>query len=335
MKYVKLGRSGLEVSKFALGCMGFADPTVWHHKWSLPYDQARPIIKRALELGINYFDTANEYGVGTSEEIVGKCLREYGKRDAYVIQSKVNQPMFNGPNGGGSSRKHLMDQIDGTLMRLGLDYVDIYMLHRWDATTPVEETAEAMNDIVRSGKARYIGCSTMRAWQFQKLVNICDRHGWAKPIVMESHYNLIYREEENEMIPYCQDAGIAIAPYSSMAGGKLTHPYGETPNVRSKIDTVLIKKYGSTEDIDKPIIDRVEELAGKHGVKMSTISLAWHMYKGSIPLAGADSIEQLDDYVKAIDFQLTEEEVAYLEEPYQPHKFIDTNKMGGKTNVMK
>ena len=334
MEYVRLGNSGMQVSKFAMGCMGFADPNVWHHKWSLPYDQAKPILKYAIENGINYFDTANEYGVGTSEEIVGKVLREFGNRDEYVLQSKVNQPMWDGPNGGGSSRKHIMGQIDASLKRLGMDYVDIYMLHRWDNNTPIEETAEALNDIVRSGKARYIGCSTMRCWQFQKLVNICKQNHYAVPIVMESHYNPIFREEENEMIPYCQDAGIAISPYSSMAGGKVAHPWGEKATVRAKIDSVLIKKYGSTEDVDKPIVDRIEELSKKYGVKMSTIAIAWHQAKGSIPLVGAESTEQLDDYLKSLEIKLTPEDVAYIDEPYVPHKFIDTNKMGGKTNVV-
>lgn len=325
MEYVKLGKTGMDVSKFALGCMGFGDPARHQHKWTVQLDDARPIVKRALELGINYFDTADYYARGSSEEIIGQCLKEMGRRDEYVLQTKVCSPMREGPNGRGGSRKHLMESIDASLKRLQQDYVDVYMLHRWDDDTPIEETMEAFNDIVRSGKALYIGCSTMKTWQFQKAVNICERNGWAKPIVMQCHYNLIYREEENEMIPFCKDAGIAIGPYSSLAGGVLTHPFGDTPNKRSQIDPALTLKYGGTKDIDKPVIDRVEELANRYGVKMSTIALAWHFAKGSIPMAGAEKVELLDDYVKAVDLKLTAEDVAYLEEPYQYHPFINTN----------
>lgn len=325
MEYQKLGNTGTDVSKIALGCMGFGDPARHQHKWTIQLEDARPIVKHALELGINYFDTADYYARGSSEEILGQCLREMAKRDEYVLQTKVDQPMREGPNGSGASRKHLIEGLNASLKRLGVDYVDVYLLHRWDDKTPIEETMETLNDLVRAGKVLYIGCSTMKTWQFQKAVSLCERKGWARPVVMQPHYNLIYREEENEMIPFCKDAGIAINPYSSLAGGMLTHPFGEQPNARSKVDGALKVKYGSTAEIDKPIIDRVEELAKRYGVKMATIALAWHLAKGSIPNAGAEKIDLLDDYVKALDVKLTVEDVAYLEEPYQHHGFINTN----------
>lgn len=327
MEYTKLGNTGLDVSKFALGCMGFGDANRWHHPWTLSLDDARPIIKKALELGVNYFDTANIYAFGSSEEITGQCLRELANRDDYVIQTKVNQFMRPGPNGAGGSRRAILSELDHSLKRLCVDYIDIYLLQRWDNATPIEESLEAMNDAVRAGKVRYIGASTMKAWQFQKAVNICERHGWARPILMQNHYNLIYREEENEMIPYCQDAKIAIAPYSALAGGVLTHPWGKQPNDRSKTDVMLKKKYGGTEEIDKPIVVRVEEIAKKYSVQMATVALAWLMGKGCVPVAGADAQDQLATYVVATELKLTPEEMIYLEELYQHHGFVSTNRI--------
>lgn len=256
MEYTKLGNTGLDVSKICLGAMSFGDPVNWIHKWVLEEADSRPIIKGALDLGINFFDTANVYSIGRSEEILGAALKDYAKRDEIVLATKVHQKMFDGPNGGGLSRKHIMSQIDQSLKRLQTDYVDLFIIHRWDYNTPIEETMAALHDVVKSGKARYIGASAMHAYQFQKANYIAEKNGWTKFVSMQNHLNLIYREEEREMIPYCESEGIALTPYSPLASGRLARSNNESSK-RLVTDEVARSKYDETADKDQLIIDRV------------------------------------------------------------------------------
>ncbi|CEP79005.1 aldo/keto reductase [Defluviitoga tunisiensis] len=323
MEYVKLGNSGLEVSRICLGCMSFGDSEIWTHKWVLNEENSRPIIKRALELGINFFDTANVYSLGRSEEILGKALKDYAKRDEIVIATKVFSRMRDGPNGAGLSRKVIMNEIDNSLKRLGTDYVDLYIIHRWDYNTPIEETMDALNDVVKAGKARYIGASAMYAWQFQKALYTAEKHGWTKFVSMQNHYNLIYREDERELIPLCKDQKIGLTPYSPLAAGRLARDWSET-TYRLQTDEVAKSKYDSTKDADKAIVDRVAELANKHGVSRAQISLAWLLHKGPVnaPIVGATKITHLEDAVGAIAVKLTPDEITYLEEPYVPHPIV-------------
>lgn len=323
MEYIRLGNSGLQVSRFALGCMSFGDPGKWIHEWVLDEEKSRPIIKKALDLGINFFDTANVYSLGTSEEILGKILKDLVKRDEVVIATKVYSRMFAGPNGEGLSRKHIMSQIDESLKRLGTDYVDLYIIHRWDYNTPIEETMEALHDIVKAGKARYIGASSMFAWQFMKALGVAEKHGWTKFISMQNHYNLIYREEEREMLPLCKEEKIGVTPYSPLAAGRLARP-GTADTYRYQSDQVAKYKYDRTIESDRIIIERVAELAEKRGVTMAQISLAWMFQKEPIaaPIIGATKVSQLEDSVKALEIKLTPEEIAYLEEPYVPHEIV-------------
>ena len=326
MEYTKLGNTGLDVSRICLGCMGFGDATRWVHPWVLDEEAARPIIKGALELGINFFDTANVYSMGTSEEFLGRALGDYASRDEVVIATKVNVRMREGPNGAGNSRKAILSEIDKSLARLGTDYVDLYIIHRWDYQTPIEETMEALNDVVRAGKARYIGASAMFAWQFQKARNVAEKHGFANFVSMQNHLNLLYREEEREMIPYCQDAKVALTPYSPLASGRLSRPFAEATK-RFETDATARWKYGKTEDADRPIVERVQEIAQKRGVSMTEVSLAWLLQKPllSAPVVGVTKLAHLHDAVKAVSVQLTAEETAYLEEPYQPHGIVGPN----------
>ena len=284
---------------------------------------SRPIIKKALELGINFFDTANVYSIGRSEEILGKALKDYAKRDEVIIATKVFSRMREGPNGAGLSRKVIMHEIDNSLKRLGTDYVDLYIIHRWDYTTPIEETMDALNDLVKAGKVRYIGASAMYAWQFQKALYTAEKHGWTKFISMQNHYNLIYREDERELIPLCKDQKIGLTPYSPLAAGRLARDWSET-TYRLQTDQVAKSKYDSTKDTDKAIVDRVAELANKHGVSRAQISLAWLLHKEPVnaPIVGATKITHLEDAVGAISVKLTPEEMAYLEEPYVPHSIV-------------
>ena len=323
MEYVKLGNSGLEVSRICLGCMGFGDSEIWTHKWVLDEENSRPIIKKALELGINFFDTANVYSLGRSEEILGKALKDYAKRDEVVIATKVFSRMREGPNGAGLSRKVIMNEIDNSLKRLGTDYVDLYIIHRWDYTTPIEETMDALNDLVKAGKVRYIGASAMYAWQFQKALYTAEKHGWTKFISMQNHYNLIYREDERELIPLCKDQKIGLTPYSPLAAGRLARDWSET-TYRLQTDEVAKSKYDSTKDADKAIVDRVAELANKHGVSRAQISLAWLLHKEPVnaPIVGATKITHLEDAVGAVSIKLTPDEITYLEEPYVPHSIV-------------
>lgn len=324
MKYIKLGNTGMDISALCLGCMSFGDGARWGANWTLGEEESRPIIKKAMELGINFFDTANVYGIGTSEEILGRAIKDYAKRDEVVIATKVQQKMFDGPNGGGLSRKAIMSEIDHSLKRLGMDYVDLYIAHRWDYNTPIEETMEAFHDIVKAGKARYIGASAMFAWQFHKAQNIAERNGWTRFVSMQNHYNLIYREEEREMLPLCRDMKIGVTPYSPLASGRLARDWSVTSK-RTETDKVQELKYGSTADADKLVVDRVTELAEKHGVTRSQVSLGWLLHKGAAPIIGATKISNLEDVAGAVNVRLTPEEMAYLEEPYVPHKVIGHN----------
>ncbi len=321
MQYVNLGSSGLKVSRLCLGAMTYGDPK-WR-AWVLPEESSRPFISRALELGINFFDTADMYSLGVSEQILGRAIRDFTRRDAVVIATKVYFPMSDDPNDRGLSRKHLLASIDGSLARLGTDYVDLYQIHRWDAETPIEETLSALHDIVRAGKARYIGASSMAAWQFAQALYLADRHGWTRFVSMQNHYNLVYREEEREMIPLCRDQGIGIIPWSPLArgflaGNRRTADRGDT--ARAATDTIAHELYYA--DSDFRIVDRVGELAARRGVSSAQIALAWVLAQPGVtaPIVGASKMPQLEEAIAALDIKLTDEECTALEELYEPHR---------------
>ncbi|MBC1892691.1 aldo/keto reductase [Listeria booriae] len=321
MEYVKFGNTGMDVSRICLGAMGFGDVEKWTHKWVLDEENSRPVIKKALDLGINFFDTANIYSMGESEKILGRALNDYANRDDIVLATKVHQIMRPGqPNGGGLSRKAILSEIDHSLERLGTDYVDLYIIHRWDYDTPIEETMEALHDVVKSGKARYIGASAMYAWQFQKAQRVAERNGWTKFVSMQNHYNMIYREEEREMIPFCRDEKIAVTPYSPLASGRLTRDWSET-SLRSETDQVQHSKYDGMMDADRGIVERLAEVAVNHGVTRDKIALAWLLQKSQVtaPIVGAQKESHLVSAVGALDVKLEQSEVAYLEELYIPH----------------
>lgn len=323
MEYVKLGNTGLDVSRLCLGCMGFGVAERWVHPWVLDEESSRPIIKKALELGINFFDTANVYSDGTSEEIVGRALKDYANRDEIVLATKVHFRMHDGPNGAGLSRKAIMSEIDKSLKRLGTDYVDLYQIHRWDYRTPIEETMEALHDVVKAGKARYIGASAMYAWQFLKALHVAENNGWTRFVSMQNHLNLIYREEEREMLPLCKEEKIGIIPYSPLAGGRLTRDWSEKTH-RSETDQVAKNKYDSTADTDRQIVEEVAAIAEKRGVPRVQIALAWLLQKEPVtaPIIGATKISHLEDAVAALSIRLTAEEVKSLEAPYVPHRVV-------------
>lgn len=323
MEYVRLGSTGMKVSRICLGCMGFGDAERWLHKWVLNEESSRPIIKKALEMGINFFDTANVYSLGASEEILGRALRDFAKRDEVIIATKVHGKMRDTPNGG-LSRKAILVEIDNSLKRLETDYVDLYQIHRWDYETPIEETMEALNDVVRAGKARYIGASAMWAWQFQKALHVAEMHGWTRFISMQNHLNLIYREEEREMIPLCREEQIGLIPYSPLASGRLTRSWSAESTLRSETDQIQKSKYDSAAETDRPIIERVAELAEKHAVSRTHIALAWLLQKQPVaaPIIGATKIAHLEEAAGALSVRLTQEEILYLEEPYMPHRVI-------------
>jgi 1-deoxyxylulose-5-phosphate synthase len=324
MEYAKLGNTGLDVSRVCLGTMGFGVPSErWPQKWVIDEEKSRPIIKKALELGINFFDTANVYSDGMSEEFVGRALRDFANRDEIVLATKVHFPMHDGPNSIGLSRKTIMSEIDKSLKRLDTDYVDLYITHRWDYNTPIEETMEALHDVVKAGKARYIGASAMYAWQFLKANHIAEKNGWTKFVSMQNHLNLMYREEEREMLPLCKEEKIAVTPYSPLASGRLTRDWSET-TLRSETDKVQKTKYDATADADRFIVERVVELAEKHDVPRSHIALAWLLQKEPVtaPIVGATKISHLEDAVASLSVSLTPEDVAYLEEPYVPHAIV-------------
>ena len=323
MEYVKLGNTGLDVSRLCLGCMGFGVAERSFHQWVLDEEGSRPIIKKALELGINFFDTANVYADGTSEEILGHALKNYANRDEIVLATKVNGRMHEGPNGAGLSRKAIMSEIDKSLKRLGTDYVDLYQIHRWDYNTPIEETMEALHDVVKAGKARYIGASAMYAWQFLKALHVAEKNGWTRFVSMQNHLNLIYREEEREMLPLCKEEKIGVIPYSPLAGGRLTRHDQETTH-RSETDQIAKAKYDATAETDRLIVERLAEIAEKRGVPRVQIALAWLLQKEPVtaPIIGATKMSHLEDAVSALSIKLTPEEIASLEEPYVPHRIV-------------
>ncbi|RYG24994.1 aldo/keto reductase [bacterium] len=318
MEYVKLGRTGLEVSRICLGCMTYGVPERGNHLWTLNEEASQPFIQKALELGINFFDTANVYSDGTSEEIVGRLFRDFARREEVVIATKLHGRMRPGPNGAGLSRKAVMAEIDASLSRLGTDYVDLYQIHRWDYGTPIEETMEALHDVVKAGKARYIGASSMFAWQFAKAQFTAERNGWTKFVSMQNHYNLLYREEEREMNPFCLDQGVATIPWSPLARGRLTRDWNEATE-RSETD-----EFGKTlyVESDRTVVERVAAIAAERGVAKATVALAWLLTKPAVtsPIIGASKPGHLEDAVAALSLKLTEEEVRRLEEPYEPHR---------------
>lgn len=320
MQYVNLGRTGLKVSKLCLGMMTYGSKQ-WRD-WVLTEEEGRPFVQRALEAGINFFDTADIYSLGVSEEITGRALRDFARRDEVVIATKVFNPMGDKPNQGGLSRKHVMSAIDDSLRRLGTDYVDLYQIHRWDYTTPIEETLEALNDIVRAGKARYIGGSSMFAWQFAKALYLSDRNGWARFVSMQNHYNLVYREEEREMIPLCRAEGIGLIPWSPLARGFLAgnrsrEGWGETS--RAKTDQYAQQMY--YQETDFQVAERAAELAARRGVSPAQIALAWILRQPDVtsPIIGASKMKHLDEALAALEIKLSDEECKTLEELYQPH----------------
>jgi aryl-alcohol dehydrogenase-like predicted oxidoreductase len=319
MNYANLGKTGLKVSRICLGCMSYG---LEERKWGLNEEQGRPFIKRALELGINFFDTANMYGDGRSEEVLGRALRDFGKREELVIASKVYFPMRSDVNGRGLSRKAIMTEIDHSLRRLGMDYVDLYQIHRWDYDTPIEETLEALHDVVKSGKVRYIGASSMFAWQFCKALYLANLHGWTRFISMQPHYNLLNREEEREMLPLCLAEGIGVLPWSPLARGRLARAWETQPStVRGQTDDYGKKLYSATEELDKPVIDRVGEIAKARGIPHAQIALAWLLQKPAVtaPIVGATKSHHLEDAVEAVDVKLSDAEIKDLEAPYVTH----------------
>jgi aryl-alcohol dehydrogenase-like predicted oxidoreductase len=323
MEYVNLGRTGLKISRICLGTMTYGT-TEWRD-WVLPEEKARPFIKRALELGINFFDTADMYSLGVSEEIVGRALHDFASRDEVIIATKVYWPMGDDPNQRGLSRKHIMAAIDASLRRLGTDYVDLYYIHRWDYETPIEETLETLNDLVRMGKVRYLGASSMYAWQFTKALYLADMHGWTRFVAMQNHYNLIYREEEREMMPLCRAEGIGVVPWSPfargfLAGNRTRDHSGET--TRAKTDDFAHNMY--YQETDFAVVDRVVELAQQKGVSPAQIALAWLLHQPGItaPIIGASKMPHLEEAVAALEITLSPEECAYLEELYQPHPVL-------------
>jgi aryl-alcohol dehydrogenase-like predicted oxidoreductase len=321
MEYVNLGKTGLKVSRICLGCMSYGDPAKWVHNWVLTENEGRPFIKAALEQGVNFFDTANVYSIGASEEILGRAIRDFAKREDVVIATKVHGAMRDVPNGKGLSRKAIMTEIDNSLQRLGMDYVDLYQIHRWDYETPIEETLEALHDVVKAGKARYIGASSMHAWQFAKALYLADLNGWTRFVSMQPHYNLLYREEEREMLALCRDQDIGVIPWSPIARGRLARPSDSEATKRLSSDQFGKTVYGKTESIDREIIDRVTALAKEKKVSQAQIAIAWLLHQPGItaPIIGATKIEQLNDAVAAISIKLSLEEIKYLEEIYVPH----------------
>jgi 1-deoxyxylulose-5-phosphate synthase len=323
MEYVKLGNTGMDVSRICLGCMSFGIGERGAFPWALNEERSRPMIKKALELGINFFDTANFYNYGTSEEIVGRALKDYADRDEIVLATKVFFPMRQGPNGGGLSRKAIMSEIDKSLKRLGTDYVDLYYIHRWDYNTPIEETMEALHDVVNAGKVRYIGASSTYAWQFMKAQCVAEENGWTKFVAMQNHYNLMYREEEREMLPLCREERIAVVPWSPLAGGRLARAWG-TSTARSKIDPISEGLYAATAESDQKVVERVAEVAEKRGIPMAQIALAWLLQKKPVtaPIVGPTKLSHIEDAVATLSIKLTPEEIALLEEPYVSHPVI-------------
>jgi aryl-alcohol dehydrogenase-like predicted oxidoreductase len=320
MEYLKFGNTGLGVSRLCIGCMTYGVPDRGRHPWTLDEEKSRPLIKQAVELGINFFDTANVYSDGTSEEILGRALKEFTRREDVVIATKVHGRMRPGPNGAGLSRKALFGELDNSLRRLGTDFVDLYQIHRWDPTVPIEETMEALHDVVKAGKVRYIGASSMYAWQFSKALYTARLRGWTEFVSMQNHLNLLNREEEREMLPLCADQGIAVMPWSPLARGRLTRAWNESSS-RQETDEFGKKLYTQFPDADRLIVDQVSVIAGARGVPRAQVALAWLLQKKGVtsPIVGASKPEHLKDAVAALSLKLTAEEIASLEKPYVPH----------------
>jgi len=320
MEYVKLGKTGLEVSKICLGCMTYGDPDRGNHAWSLPEEGSRALLRQAIELGINFLDTANTYSNGSSEEIVGRAIKDFAKREDIVLATKVFNRMRPGPNGAGLSRKAIFDEIDNSLRRLGTDYVDLYQIHRWDYTTPIEETLEALHDVVKAGKARYIGASSMYSWQFAKALYTSRLNGWTEFVSMQDHLNLLYREEEREMLPFCEDQKIGVIPWSPLARGRLTRDWDDKTN-RSETDEFGKTLYKQAEDADRKIVEKVAEIAKAHGISRAQVATAWILQKSAVtaPIIGASKAQHLTDAVGSLTVKLSAEDIAALEAPYIPH----------------
>jgi aryl-alcohol dehydrogenase-like predicted oxidoreductase len=329
MEYVNLGKTGVKVSRICLGCMSYGVPPAGplrpgSNAWSLNEEQSEPFFRQALDAGIKLLDTAHVYATGDSERVLGRFLKENAKREDTVIATKLNGVMRDGPNGGGLSRKEIFFELDESLRRLGTDYVDLYQIHRWDKTTPIEETLEALNDVVRAGKVRYIGASSMWAWQFSKALYTSERYGWAKFVTMQPHYNLLYREEEREMLKLCVDQGVGVIPWSPLARGRLARPWAAETTKRSESDGYAKNLYTKTAEADKLVVERLAKVAGERGVPMAQVALAWLLTKPAIaaPIVGATKLHHLADAVAAVELKLTPEEVKALEEPYVPHPVL-------------
>jgi aryl-alcohol dehydrogenase-like predicted oxidoreductase len=323
MTTTRLGRTGLEMSRICLGCMSYGTPDRGNHPWTMGEAASRPFIRKALDLGINFFDTANVYSDGTSEEIVGKALLDFARRDEVVIATKVHGRMHPGPNGAGLSRKAVFAEIDASLKRLGTDHVDLYQTHRWDYAVPIEETLEALNDVVRAGKALHIGASSMYAWQFAKSLALSDKHGWARFQTMQNYVNLLYREEEREMLPLCKAEGIGVIPWSPLARGRLTRDW-DTSTARTETDGFGKTLYARTADADRKVVEAVAAVAARLGRPRAQVALAWVLHKPEVsaPIVGATRLEQLDDAVAALSLELAPEDIAELEAPYLPHAIV-------------
>ena len=329
MDYINLGKTGLKVSRICLGCMTYGAPTTGElkggrHAWTLNEEESQPFLREALDSGINFFDTANVYSSGASEEVLGRFLKANTRREAVVIATKVHGAMREEPNGRGLSRKAIFYELDASLRRLQTDYVDLYQIHRWDYETPIEETLEALHDLVKSGKVRYIGASTMFAWQFTKALYLADLHGWTRFVSMQNHYNLLYREEEREMIPFCQSEGIGIIPWSPLARGRLARAWHSESTKRYETDQFGKKIYAQTEDADHKVVDRLGEVAERRGVARAQLALAWLLSKPGVtaPIVGASKPHHLQDAVAAVALRLESAEIASLEEPYTPHPVL-------------
>src|SRR5271156_6401651 len=323
MEYIKLGRTGLEVSRICLGCMSYGGGNQGNHAWSLGEEETRPFIKRALEAGINFFDTANRYSLGKSEEILGRAVRDFARRDEVVVATKVHGRMRPGPNGGGLSRKAIMVEIDASLRRLGTDYVDLYQIHRWDHDTPIEETLEALHDVVKTGKARYIGASSMHAWQFARALGIAEKNGWTRFVSMQNLVNLLYREEEREMLPLCVAEGIGVIPWSPQARGRLTRDWDYT-SIRTETDDAHQRLFAKTAEEDRKVVDRVGQVAAARGISRAQVALAWLLSKPVItaPIVGATKLHHLDDALASVNVKLSADEITSLEEPYVPYAVV-------------
>jgi 1-deoxyxylulose-5-phosphate synthase len=323
MEYMRLGQTGMEVSRICLGCMSYGVPNRGNQLWALNEEESRPFIKRSLESGINFFDTANVYSGGTSEEIVGRALKELARREEIVIATKVFFRMRPGPNGMGLSRQAIFAEMDASLRRLGTDYVDLYQIHRWDYNTPIEETMEALHDVVKAGKARYIGASSMYAWQFAKAQAVAERNGWTRFVSMQNYVNLLYREEEREMLPLCKAEGVGVIPWSPLARGRLTRDWNEK-SARSETDAFGKSLHEKTIDADRKIVERVAEIAAKRGVSRAQVGLAWLLAKPVItaPIVGATKLTHLEEALAAVTLKLSAEEISSLEELYVPHAVV-------------